>query len=153
MHFRNFGNALLISDATNSNGSGEIACRVREKFKTRRSQKDFDLYFRAHARLPFSSFKNRSPIVTSVHVEMTLLSRLSRFSLASVGAIGVVFFFFRDVSHERAKSISRACVYSARNNNSITGRLFQSKEASGISLHSQRRNARRESSSAICMRG
>lgn len=53
----------------------------------------------------------------------------------------------------QVESISQNDAYAVWNNNSITGRLFQSKETGGISLHSRRRNARWEPCSAVCTWG
>lgn len=83
---------------------------------------------------------------------MTLLNGLSRFSFTLVSPTGREF-RPRETSHKTREYLSRGGAHSTRNNNSITDRLFQSKETGGISLHSRRRNARRESSSAICTWG
>lgn len=53
----------------------------------------------------------------------------------------------------QVENISQNNAYAVWNNNSITDRLFQSKETGGISLHSRRRNARWEPCSAACTWG
>lgn len=84
-----------------------------------------------------------------INVKIALLSRRSRFSFALVKLTGS--FVAKRIAW--VESISRGGAHATCNNNSITDRLFQSKEAGGISLHSRRWNARRESSSAVCIWG
>jgi len=83
----------------------------------------------------------------TTHTHTHTLS-LSRFLFTPVSLTGS--FIAKRIA--QVESISQNDVY-AWNNNSITDRLFQSKETGGISLHSRRRNARRESWSATCTWG
>lgn len=115
------------------------------------------IYFRHVA--PFKKLSNR------VHKwEMILLSRLSlspSLLSFSLSLLFVRIFLFTPVGPPGSFVAETYCTgreylsewYAVWNNNSITDRLFQSKETGGISLHSRRRNARREPCTAACTWG